>query len=548
MLESAAGKAQADRVESVGKAAPELPAMGVYQRSLLDPQTFSITWELVPGRGAFERSQDAVLSTAAQVAGNHLVHALTITDNPGGAPALSSEMLGAEIMRLGIEPLVHLTCKDKNRSELESLLYGLERAGVSNLLAMTGDYPRSGYRGAPKPVFDLDPVTLIGLIREMNQGREFATPKGVTRLKPTHFFPGAVVSPFKQLEAEQMGQYFKLKKKLEAGAGFIVSQLGYDARKQHELIQVMRLLGYGHIPVVGNIFVLPPGAAKLMNRDGLPGCVVTDKLLVEVQGESAAPDKGRARRIERAARQYALLKGMGYAGVHIAGHGMTYAELETVVGRGNELAPNWLELVQQFDFPQENGWYFFDRDSKTGLNASALAPRDDNSPAGLAYHVFRIFHHTMFEKKGVFFGPMRAIAKAVDGSSLEGAYTKCEQVIKGITNDCLHCGDCGIFDTAYLCPQSQCAKNQRNGPCGGSRDGFCEKFPGERECIYVQAYRRLKSKGEEQTLAEGVVPPVDYELYQSSSWLNFYLGRDHSAAKQGIEKVEHKPKRSKKLK
>lgn len=543
MLETAVAITQAETAEVAGKATPELPPMGVYQRSLLDPQTFSITWELVPGRGAFEHSQDAVLSTAALVAKTGLVHALTITDNPGGAPALSSEMLGAEIVRLGIEPLVHLTCKDKNRSELESLLYGLERAGVTNLLAMTGDYPKSGYCGAPKPVFDLDPVTLIGLVREMNMGREFATPKGTNRLKPTHFFPGAVVSPFKQLEAEQMGQYFKLKKKLEAGAGFIVSQLGYDARKLHELIQVIKLLGYGHIPVVGNIFLLLPGAAKLMNRNGLPGCVVTDKLLAEVQSEAAAPDKGRAKRIERAARQYALLKGMGYAGVHIAGHGMSYAELETVVGRGNEMAPNWMELVHEFDYPQENGWYYFDCDAATGLNTDRLAARDDNSSAGLAFHIFRLFHHTMFEKKGVFFGPMRAIAKAVDGSPLEGAYTKCEQVIKGITNDCLHCGDCGIFDTAYLCPQSQCAKNQRNGPCGGGRDGFCEKFPDERECIYVQAYRRLKSRGEEQSLAEGVVAPVNYELYQTSSWLNFYLGRDHSAAKQGIEKVEHKAKK-----
>jgi methylenetetrahydrofolate reductase (NADPH) len=542
MIGTAEGIANSEVVEDAG----ETRTMGAYQRSLLDPGTFSITWELVPGRGAFERSQEAVLVAAAEAAGRGLVHALSITDNPGGTPALSAEMVGAEIVRLGIEPLVHFTCKDKNRSELESLLYGMERAGIRNLLTMSGDYPRSGYGGAPKPVFDLDPVHLLGLIREMNQGRQADAPKGAARLKPTHFFAGAVVSPFKQLEAEQMGQYFKLKKKLEAGAGFIVSQLGYDARKLHELIHVMKLFGYGHIPVVGNIYLLSPGPAKLMNRNGLPGCAVTDRLLAEVLRESASPDNGRAKRLERAAKQYALLKGMGYAGVHISGAAMSHGELEEVVGRGNELARNWTELVREFDYPQENGWYFFERDASTGLNGSAPVARDGHPRAGLGYALFRAFHHTMFEKEGILFGPMRAVAKAVDGSRLEAPYTKCEQIIKGITNSCMHCGDCAILDLAYLCPQSQCPKNQRNGPCGGSSDGFCEKFPGERECLYVRAYHRLKSHVEEQSLGEGVTPPVNHELYQSSSWLNFYLGRDHSAERLAIEQVERKSRKKQK--
>jgi methylenetetrahydrofolate reductase (NADPH) len=139
----------------------EVPQIGYYEQSLRDPNTFSITWELVPGRGAFEKAQEGLIESAAQAAFRGRVHALTITDNPGGNPALSAEMLGAEIRRLGIEPLVHVTCKDKNRNELESLLYGLERARVHNLLVMTGDFPKAGYRGTPKPVFDLDPITLL---------------------------------------------------------------------------------------------------------------------------------------------------------------------------------------------------------------------------------------------------------------------------------------------------------------------------------------------------------------------------------------------------
>ena len=519
---------------------------GKYELSLHDANTFSVTWELVPGRGAFEKTQQDLIEAAQKAAASGRVHALTITDNPGGQPGLSAEMLGAEVGRLGIEPLVHLTCKDKNRNELESLLYGLERASIHNLLVMTGDFPKSGYGGAPKPVFDLDPVTLLGLISELNAGKEVPRPGGkTTTLRATGFFPGVAASPFKALEAEQMGQYYKLKKKLTAGARFVVSQLGFDARKFHELLQVVKLLGFEKIPIVGSIYVLPLGAAKVMNSNSLPGCVVPDKLLGEIQAEAAGPDKGKAKRLERAAKMYGLLKGMGYAGAHISGHGMAFADLLEVIERGEELSRRWQELVPEFNYPQDGGWYFFQPDKETGLNAGDAAARPKGSSPGVSYSAMRLLHEVAFTKEGLLFKPMRAIAKRVEGSPCEKAYTKCEQAIKGLTNDCQHCGDCGLLDLAYLCPMSQCPKNQRNGPCGGSFEGWCEVYPEERKCIYVRAYERLKSHGAEAALGEGAIPPENHELNQSSSWINFYLGRDHSAPQLGIEKVPRKPKKKK---
>lgn len=508
-----------------------------YERSLRDPATFSITWELVPGRGAFEKSQMDILSTAEQAVKSGRIHALTITDNPGGTPALSAEMLGVEIIRLGCEPLVHLTCKDKNRNELESLLYGMERAGIRNLLVMTGDFPKSGFMGDPKPVFDLDPVNLTALIETLNRGQEVPAPKGTKTLKPTHFFSGVAASPFKALESEQMGQYFKLKKKLEAGAQFVVSQLGFDARKFHELLQVVKLLGFGDIPVVGNIYLLSAGAAKVMHNNLLPGCVVTDELLAAIESEADSADKGRSKRRERAAKMYAILKGMGFAGAHISGHGMTFDDLEHVIDRGEELLPNWPALVHEFDFPQPNGWYYFEADKKTGLNTETPSARNERPKAGFGYQLFRIFHHTMFDPRGFLFRPMVWLSKAVDQTPAEGAFVKLEQIIKGITNDCMHCGDCAMLDTAYLCPQSQCPKGQRNGPCGGSFEGWCEKYPNQRKCFYVRAYNRLKSHGAEETLCDSYTPPVDYSLNQTSSWINFYLERDHSAKKLRLLKT-----------
>ena len=80
-----------------------------YYQSLVDQNAFGVVWELVPGRGAIEREQERFLAAAQEAAGDGRVHAITITDNAGGNPALSAEMLGIEVGKLGIDALVHLS-------------------------------------------------------------------------------------------------------------------------------------------------------------------------------------------------------------------------------------------------------------------------------------------------------------------------------------------------------------------------------------------------------------------------------------------------------
>lgn len=509
--------------------------MSRYKRSLIDPDVFSITWEFVPGRGSFEKSQVAVITGAEQAAAGGRVHGVTITDNPGGNPAISVEMLGSEIARLGIEPLVHFSCKDKNRNQLEALLHGMERASIHNLLIMTGDYTYSGFKSRAKPVFDLDATQLLELITALNKGLEVPTLKGTAKLAPTHFFAGAVVSPFKATEPEVVTQYYKLEKKLRAGARFIVTQLGYDARKFHEVLMMMKYLGFGDVPVIGNVYVLSRPVARLMNRGGVPGCVVTDKLLADITEEAQAADKGKALRLERAAKMVAIMRGMGFAGAHIGGHGLKYEHVEAILDQSEEFFPIWHDLVSELDYPQTNGWYYFEKNLETGLNSETPVDRSGRRPhSPLSYRGLRLIHHLMFREKGILFRPMCTLARAVDGSFVEHPLGRVEQLVKLCTNDCMHCGDCALFDTAFICPMSQCPKGQRNGPCGGSMNGWCEVYPEEKECIYVRAYRRLKHYKEEETLKQGQVPPVDYDLRHTSSWLNFYMGRDHTAKRMGI--------------
>ncbi|MFC1951421.1 methylenetetrahydrofolate reductase C-terminal domain-containing protein [Chloroflexota bacterium] len=513
----------------------------IFRDAILAPDTFCITWEQVPGRGAFEMEQEEVIENARRAAKGGRIHAVSITDNPSGNPAISAEILCSEVRKLGIEPLVHFAFRDKNRNQCESLLWGLAALTVRNLLLLTGDYPSDiGFKGRAKPVFDLDSVHGLQLVKMMNSGIEYEVMGRKATLAKTDFFAGASISPFKQSEAELMGQYYKLKKKIEAGAEFITLQLGYDARKFHEVLLWLKVHGY-NIPVLANIYVLPYGVAKTMHANQIPGAIVTDKLLAEIAEERNAKDKGRSARLTRAAKMYALAKGMGYAGVHIGGYKLTYEMVEFIIERGEELAQHWRELITEFDYPQTNGSYFFKKDPETGLNTEIIAKRTQKPKAPFIYWVSLGTHLTIFNPKSIIFKMLLPLARAIDKTTtLKRFFGWGENVAKTAMFTCMDCGDCGLFDVAYLCPVSQCPKNQRNGPCGGSHEGWCEVYPDEKKCIWVKAYERLRATHNEDEIGASITPPLNWELWETSSWLNFYNGRDHNAKRLGVKPPKDK--------
>lgn len=500
-------------------------------------EQFVYTVELVPGRGSKGKTHDDVLDLANKASQGGLVHAMSITDNPGGHPALTPGVLGVEIGRMGIDPIIHFTCKDKNRNEIESILYGLDRIGIRNLLAMTGDFPLYGFEGKTKPVFDLDSVQLLHLITKMNEGLQIdaRAPGGGRILPPTRMFKGCAVSPFKQLESETLAQYFKLWKKVQAGADFVITQVGFDARKFDELLRYMHHLDI-KVPILGNVYILSFPVARVMNRNAVPGCVVTDQLFRICEEESKAPDKGKAARLIRAAKLIAVLRGIGYNGVHIGGPNLQYEDIEWVIGKSIELSGIWPSLVPEFDYPQHEGFYLYEKDSKTGLNTDNLSVQKSNPGKSPGYAFMRFFHHLVFATEAPFYKPACSFFKKVNGTKLEGVLTELEYWIKFVSSGCRRCGDCALADIAFLCPQSQCPKFLLNGQCGGSSEGWCEVFPGKRRCIFVRAYDRLKAFGEEGSLRGEYIRPRHWELDQTSSWANYFLGRDHN-----VEKCNGKP-------
>jgi methylenetetrahydrofolate reductase (NADPH) len=105
--------------------------------------------------------------------------------------------------------------------------------------------------------------------------------------------------------------------------------------------------------------------------------------------------------------------------------------------------------------------------------------------------------------------------------------------------DCQDCGDCSLPDIAYLCPESQCAKNQRNGPCGGTRDGLCE-VEGFGDCIWLRAYERLKHDGKELALLSHAPVVQNQALRKTSAWANNWLGRDHAGKHADNDSMKEK--------
>ena len=506
------------------------------KNALLEPDGFCAIWEQIPGPGAFERRQATVLENARKAARRGIACAISITDNPGGNPAIATDILCAEIRKAGIDPLVHIAFRDRSRNQAESLLFQLAALDINNILVLTGDYPSNlGFTGKSKPVFDLDSVNGLRLVKEMNRGMMRTIMGKPTRLGSTRFFAGVAFSPFKQLEAEVMGQFYKMKKKVEAGADFVITQIGYDARKLHEFLTWLDSCRYS-IPALASIYVLSYPVARAMQNNHVPGCVVTGKLLQQLAAEAESSDKGRQARLNRAAKMYAIVKGLGFKGAYISGQNMPIENLEYIVAKGNELAGGWRDLLPEFDYPQENGFYFFTRDNDTGLNTPVPAHKNQKSARPPVYQLSRLFHALCFEPSSPLFGPIQKFMKYVDSSPLlYRFFHSFESWIKSLFYSCKDCGDCALSDVAYLCPVSQCPKDQRNAPCGGSYQGWCEVYPNDKQCVWVRAYVRLKSQGRENEIGENIVPPCDWNLWQSSSWINYFLGRDHSARMKGIK-------------
>jgi methylenetetrahydrofolate reductase (NADPH) len=507
-------------------------------REMMNAGRFYYGAELVTTRGIAEANQRPKLVELGEaLAADPRIAWISITDNPGGNPMLPADWIANLLKPRNTQLVIHLTCKDLNRNGLESAAWRYAAEGFDNILALTGDYPVAGYRGQAMPVFDLDSVSLISMLRSMNEGLEVVRPNGKTeRLPKTSFFIGCAVSPFKRQERELMPQYFKLARKIQSGAQWIIPQLGYDMRKFHE---VKLFLDWANLstPIIGNVYVLNKTVAGLFNKNKIPGCVVSDALYALAEKHAAGPDKGRAFFTELAAKQLAVFKGMGFAAGYLGGihKAETFAQ---IIDMAESYGPDdWKVFAKEIQFPKPEEFYLFEQDSQTGLGNSAQLNRDylkslEQSPktasVSLNYQFTRLVHTLAFTPgKNLF-----PLLQKIYGRLEHGGYRRTLNALHGIEHaskvvlyGCKDCGDCSLPDTGYLCPRASCSKTARNGPCGGSADGHCER--NDKDCLWARAYDRLKYYGESKQMLEGPAVFANPALSGTSGWANNFRGRDH---------------------
>lgn len=406
---------------------------------------------------------------------------------------------------------------------MEGQLFGWDRIGLTNLLIITGDYPKSGYGGHPKPVFDIGSVHVVDMAQAMNSGHYEKQASNATS-----FFKGVAVSPFKLSEAEQRMQYYKLHRKIAAGADYVITQLGFDARKYHETLHYMQENNL-NVPILGSVFIPSMPLAGLMHRGAVPGCVISDELYVEMQKEAETADKGKKARLIRAAKLLAVLKGMGYSGAHIGGPCLSIRDFDFMLTKAAEFSTNWQDITSDLNFWPESHFFIYEKNDKTGLNQSIAKKPGHSGHKKLSpiYTLSDFIHRMAFTPEGPFYKIAGKTCIALHNSPLKRPFFALEHGSKSILFGCRNCGDCTLSVLAYLCPQSGCAKYLLNGPCGGSRNGWCEVYPGEKRCLFVKAYERFAAKNTQEDFKNGFAPPRNWQLNKSSSWLNFYTGKDN---------------------
>ncbi len=495
---------------------PTLPVNSL--RSSLERGEFVYTAELVLGRDHTSSEAESFVRDAAAQPGG--IKVISLTDLPGGNPALPPEAFAAFVLENGLTPIVHLSGKDGNRSFLEGRLHALARMGVENVLALTGDAQKDGFEGRAKPVHDLDSVLLLGLIGCVKGGIAYNLGSRTVSSTPTDFFAGAVVNPFKVREPDLMMQLFKLELKMAAGARFIITQLGFDIRKLYELRQYMLREGLGHIPVLANVYVPTATIARMMQSGELAGCVVSDGLLRRLESEK------KPQRLERAALMVAAVRELGFAGAHIGGFGLSHKDFMTIVERAAAIGPDWRNRMDELVFAFPGQLYLLP------LGPGGL------SDGGGAYQVSRRRYPLSLNQRLSMFVHRHMIARESAGARFFATRLRREGLtyrLLGLSSlyrkaalGCVSCGDCIQDRLNYAgCSMRWCYKELRNGPCGGARvDGSCEARP-ELTCIWNKVYAATLAVGDDpRKFARTLVPPRDWSLDQTNSLANRLAGLD----------------------
>jgi 5,10-methylenetetrahydrofolate reductase len=271
-------------------------------KEALNSGKFVVTAEVGPPKGTDIKK---ILHEAEMLKGK--VDALNVTDNQSAVMRISSMSFCKLLLDMGQDPILQMTCRDRNRIGLQSDLLGASILGIKNVLCMTGDHPNAGDHKEAKPVYDIESVQLLRIVDLLNNGKDMM---GNELQGATDYYQGAVVTP----EANPLEpQLMKFEKKVEAGANFFQTQAIYDIGKFKDFMKFARKFAVKIL--AGLVLLKSAGMANFMNKF-VPGITVPPELIDELKeaGKEKALDTG----INIAARHIKQLKEENVCdGVHI---------------------------------------------------------------------------------------------------------------------------------------------------------------------------------------------------------------------------------------
>ena len=272
---------------------------------VLDGGHFAVTAEIGPPRSA---SGDAVRQRARLLKGS--ADAFNLTDNQTAIVRLSSVASAALCIQEGVEPVVQMTCRDRNRIALQSDLLGAAALGVRNVLCLSGDHPRFGNQREAKSVYDIDPVQELTVFRQMrDEGKVWG---GDALDEAPNVYLGAVANPF----ADPFDlRVVRLAKKVAAGAEFVQTQAVFDLDRFERFMEHVRDKRLDEkVHILAGVIPLRSAKAAIYMKNKVSGMSVPDEV-VERMKNASEPKKEGVRICLETIEHLRTIKGVH--GIHI---------------------------------------------------------------------------------------------------------------------------------------------------------------------------------------------------------------------------------------
>lgn len=273
---------------------------------VLSAGKFAVTSELGPPATG---DADNIRKKAEYCRG--FVDGVNLTDNQTAIVRMSSISAAAIVISCGLEPVVQMVCRDRNRIAMQSDILGAAALGVKNILLLSGDHQTFGNHPESKNVYDLDSMNLIAMVKKMRDEKQFLSGVPIKDHEPRMFI-GAVANPFADpLEFRVV----RLAKKVEAGADFVQTQCIFDIPRFTKWMNMVVEEGlHEKVYIMGGITPVKSHKALIYMKEKVAGMSIPDELIKRMESASDPKEEG----VKICLETIEAIRGIkGVSGVHL---------------------------------------------------------------------------------------------------------------------------------------------------------------------------------------------------------------------------------------